>query len=356
MGKILSLIIPSYNMEAYLPKCLGSLVVEPELMEKLEVLVVNDGSKDRTSAIAHEFATKYPATFQVIDKANGHYGSCINSALKIATGEYVKVLDADDSFDTMHFAEYLRFLQGIRVDVVLNAYRTIAKDGSVIYHNLFDLPKEETFGIEAIGKCAQNVYMHGLAYRLKLLKDIHYCQMEGCPYTDGEWVALPMLAVRSCSYFASEVYVYLNGREGQSIGRDAQRKGFRVMANIFRDIAEKKKNFACLIADPNERFFLAWVEGYARMVVGIAVAVLPSLGFGRQFRFWDEFYKKEYPEQHFKVCKRLVSNKIRFDYLAFISCHYWAGDFVIALVRMLQCVLRTSVVRWIMRRRNTYEV
>ena len=88
--KTLSIIVPSYNMEAYLPKCLGSLVVAPELMETLEVLVVNDGSKDRTSEGAPGFEAKYPGMFRVIDKANGNYGSCINRGLAEATGFYVK--------------------------------------------------------------------------------------------------------------------------------------------------------------------------------------------------------------------------------------------------------------------------
>ena len=77
-NKILTVIVPSYNMEAYLPKCLGSLIIDDkELLRKLEVIVVNDGSKDRTSEIAHKFETKYPGVFRVIDKKNGHYGSCI---------------------------------------------------------------------------------------------------------------------------------------------------------------------------------------------------------------------------------------------------------------------------------------
>ena len=94
--KILSIIVPSYNMEAYLPKCLRGLVIDDkELLGKLDVIVVNDGSKDRTSEIAHSFETKYPGVFRVIDKTNGHYGSCINAALPVAEGEYVKILDAD---------------------------------------------------------------------------------------------------------------------------------------------------------------------------------------------------------------------------------------------------------------------
>ena len=64
-------------------------------MQKLEVIVVNDGSKDRTSEIAHGFEAMHPGVFRVIDKANGHYGSCINAGLKNASGPYVKVLDVD---------------------------------------------------------------------------------------------------------------------------------------------------------------------------------------------------------------------------------------------------------------------
>ena len=109
MEKLLTLIIPTYNMEKYLRTCLGSLIIG-EWQELLEVLVINDGSKDSSSAIAHEYANKHPESFHVIDKENGNYGSCVNRGLKEATGKYVKVLDADDSFDTANFENYLCFL------------------------------------------------------------------------------------------------------------------------------------------------------------------------------------------------------------------------------------------------------
>lgn len=87
-------------MEKYLRRCLDSLIIDEDGMKQLEVLVINDGSKDSSSQIAHEYQDKYPDTFRVIDKENGNYGSCINRGLKEATGKYVKVLDADDWFDT----------------------------------------------------------------------------------------------------------------------------------------------------------------------------------------------------------------------------------------------------------------
>ena len=100
MEKILTIVIPTYNMQDYLRRCLDSLIVPEEQMQLLEVLVVNDGSKDNSSAIAHEYQDKYPGTFRVIDKENGNYGSCVNRGLKEATGKYIKILDADDWFDS----------------------------------------------------------------------------------------------------------------------------------------------------------------------------------------------------------------------------------------------------------------
>ena len=90
MNKILTIIIPTYNMEKYLRRCLDSLIIDEEGMKQLEVLVFNDGSKDSSSQIAHEYQDKYPDTYRVIDKNNGNYGSCINIGLKEAKGKYVK--------------------------------------------------------------------------------------------------------------------------------------------------------------------------------------------------------------------------------------------------------------------------
>jgi len=71
-------------------------------MDMLEIIVVNDGSNDNSSAIAHEYAENYPHNYIVIDKPNGNYGSCINAALKIATGKYFRICDADDRYNKIN--------------------------------------------------------------------------------------------------------------------------------------------------------------------------------------------------------------------------------------------------------------
>ena len=120
MNKILTIVIPTYNMEKYLDKCLTSLVIEDrELMKQLEILVVIDGSKDRSSEIAHAYQVRYPQTFIVIDKENGNYGSCINRGLKEAAGKYIKVLDADDCYNSKSLQQHLELLRIVDVDLHL---------------------------------------------------------------------------------------------------------------------------------------------------------------------------------------------------------------------------------------------
>ena len=93
--KLLTVIVPAYNMEHMLEKDLESLIISDNYFDKLEVIVINDGSKDKTLDIAKRFEVNYPSVFKTIDKENGNYGSCINAGLKSANGTFIKIMDAD---------------------------------------------------------------------------------------------------------------------------------------------------------------------------------------------------------------------------------------------------------------------
>ena len=220
--KTLTIIVPSCNMEKYLAKCCESMMVAPELMERLEVLVVNDGSSDGTSEIAHSFERRYPGTFRVIDKENGHYGSCVNRGLAEAKGEFVKLLDADDTFDTAGFARLLRFLvEGSasgtldEIDLVLTDYCIVDGRGRTQRVVSFGGDADAAFGVdESIeGRCCSAMCV----FRTRMLRDFGYRQTEGILYTDLEWGTFPMLGVRKIKYLPIVVYRYFQGREGQSI-------------------------------------------------------------------------------------------------------------------------------------------
>lgn len=103
-------------MEGYLSKCLNSLLV-PNIND-LEIIIVNDGSKDNTLTIAREYQMRFPDSIKVIDKENGNYGSCINRGLLEATGKYVKILDADDYFNSDELTHFIRILASSECDHV----------------------------------------------------------------------------------------------------------------------------------------------------------------------------------------------------------------------------------------------
>ena len=240
MDKLLSIIIPTYNMEKYLHKCLNSLIVSDENMQRLEILVINDGSKDSSSQIAHEYELKYPQMFRVIDKENGNYGSCINRGLKEATGKYVKVLDADDYFESDAFEKYINYLKNQDVDLVINDYQIVDEQGVINEKYSFQLPIDNPFTLfDCPNSLAEWLWHHGVTYKIKILRDMNYRQTEGISYTDDEWIFKPMKMVKSVSYFPEIVYCYLRGRVGQTFDVKVLKKS---MSQKFQ-VAESMLSF-----------------------------------------------------------------------------------------------------------------
>ena len=222
-------------MEKYLDKCLTSLVVSDEQMKQLEVLVINDGSKDRSSEIAHGYEQRYPQTFRVIDKENGNYGSCINRGLKEATGRYIKVLDADDSFITENFVSFLVSLETNWVDMFVSDVIRSDSDQNVIANIHYHLISDRSFGFSEIAPNV-NLEMHALTYRTSLLKEMNYVQTEGISYTDTEWATLPMKYVKTIRYYNQPIYRYLVGRDGQTIDPVVMAKNYKQLVAIFQRI------------------------------------------------------------------------------------------------------------------------
>lgn len=266
MNKLLSVIVPSYNMEVYLPTCLNSLIVDDkDLLQKLEVIVVNDGSKDRTSEIAHGFEAKYPGVFRVIDKPNGHYGSCINAALPVAKGTFVKVLDADDSVEPVAFEKLLRTIDEEAgkgdgaADLIVADYVWVNPDGAVIQRPKFGLRNDSTSLTDIGNGGGSRLSIHSICYRLQNLRRIGYRQTEGLPYTDVEWIIEPMITVRRLRYCPYVVTRYLVGRDGQTMDVHVLSRNFQTILDITKRLVSRfEKNHA--ICEDNAK------EYYGRQV------------------------------------------------------------------------------------------
>ena len=106
--KILTIAIPSYNSMDYMRNCIESLLPGGE---DVEILIVDDGSKDDTAKIGRELVKQYKVgnheIVKLIDKENGGHGSTINVGIQKAQGKYVKVVDGDDTVDSEEFAKLI---------------------------------------------------------------------------------------------------------------------------------------------------------------------------------------------------------------------------------------------------------
>lgn len=224
MSKLLSIIIPTYNMENFLRKCLDSLLIEEQEMEQVEVLVINDGSVDASSSIAHEYESRYPHTFKVIDKKNGGHGSAWNVGLELAEGKYIRFLDSDDWLTNLD--SLISVLKTTDVDVVCTDLRMVFmsenrekvfKWNGIRPNNVYNA---DTFDWQITnqiynGEAVTN--FHLCTYKTEMLKRFHPIFLEKQSYDDEILYVLPIIAAHTFIYVDFVLYNYLIGREGQSI-------------------------------------------------------------------------------------------------------------------------------------------
>lgn len=281
MAKLLTIIIPSYNVSAYLRKGCESLNL-PEYHDRLEVLIINDGSKDNTSEIGHEFENRYPGTYLVIDKSNGNYGSCVNRGLAEASGTFVKIMDGDDSFDKDGFADLIHTLEKFEdedtgVDLILSRVDRIDASGKrwPVDIKLGDkgiIPVGKSFDLNELNSDVA-ISMAMMTYRRSVFSRFSYHQTEGVSYTDNEFRILPMVYVRKAYAIPAIVYLYLVGRNGQTINPDTFAANLGVIMDLTMGMvgkcAEYEENGAVigeyvkfLIQDSVDMMYLASLCGW----------------------------------------------------------------------------------------------
>ena len=128
MEKVLTVIVPSYNAEAYIRHNLESFCIK-RILDDIEILVINDGSYDHTADIAQEFVTRYPDSYKLINKENGGHGSGINCGIQNALGNYLKVVDADDWVDQDAFINLVEILKTCNADVIYSGFLWVFDNG-----------------------------------------------------------------------------------------------------------------------------------------------------------------------------------------------------------------------------------
>ncbi len=222
--KILSVAIPCYNSEAYMRKCIESLLPGGE---DIEILVIDDGStKDRTAEIADEYQEKYPTIVKAIHQENGGHGEAVNTGIRNATGLYFKVVDSDDWVDSEVLLKILRKLKELlagpdTVDMFISnyVYDKVGQKRKKIMQYRSAMPTETVFTWDEMKslRIGHYILMHSVIYRTSLLYECGLELPKHTFYVDNIFVFQPLPYVKKLYYLDAEFYHYFIGRDDQSV-------------------------------------------------------------------------------------------------------------------------------------------
>ncbi|HCM90771.1 MULTISPECIES: glycosyltransferase family A protein [Vagococcus] len=220
--KVLSIVVPCYNSVDYMERCINSLLVGGE---EVEIIIVNDGSRDGTEEIGKNYQKLFPNIVKYVYQENGGHGEAINTGLSYATGLYLKVVDSDDWLEVQAFGKLLKFLietseKEQLIDMVISNYvyeKQEVKNKKIMEYRSF-LPQNCQFTWDDVSfPLGKYLLMHSVIYRTSLLKELVFKLPQHTFYVDNLYVFQPLPLVKSLYYLDVDLYRYYIGREDQSV-------------------------------------------------------------------------------------------------------------------------------------------
>ena len=256
--KLLTVTVPCYNSQDYMEKCIDSLLRGGD---RVEIIVIDDGSKDGTGAIADRYAERFPHIVKVIHQENGGHGEGINQGLRHATGKYFKVVDSDDELS----ADFCAFLDQLEacdqaggVDLFVTNYYYVHTDGvgdrSINYSNALPEQKIFTWSETKPFRMHQLLTIHSCTFRTEVMRLVTEELPKHVFYEDNLMVCRNLPNVRRMFYMNTDLYRYTIGREGQSVQDDISRSRYthhvQIAESCFKSVHMDE------ISDRNHRRYL----------------------------------------------------------------------------------------------------
>lgn len=310
--KLLTVTVPCYNSAGYMRRCIDSLL---EGGDRMEIIVINDGSKDQTGEIADEYAAKYPDIVRAVHQPNGGHGEGINQGVARAGGKYFKVVDSDDWVDRDALLAVLDRLEKAEdeggIDMLVANYVYEYEDGrpskQIRYANVF--PDEgkivswnetKRFGLK------QYITLHSVIYRTAILQEMDYKLPKHVSYEDNLFIYVPLPRIERICYLDADLYRYQIGREGQSVSEAQMIKKAPdqrlVTERVFElyDVAEIEK-------DRPELARIMWHELWLMLAIGTIFSRIGNSAESdkEMFAMWQRC-KEKYPH----IVRRIKYGKL----------------------------------------------
>lgn len=247
MKPILSIVVPSYNVEQYLDKGLSSYC-DDRFNNRLQVMIVNDGSKDNTHDIAASYVEKYPRIFTLIDKENGGHGSAVNCGIDNAKGKYFRIIDGDDWINTENMATLLEYLESSDADIIVDNKREVNMvTGDTEYFgspSKVELKKTYDFTDVCLDdEIAPNIMIHTMSIKTAILQENSIHLLEGIFYVDIEFILKSTVFAKTIEFVDLEIYQYLVGNVNQSVNFKNYVKRFDHHKQVTRELIRFSTEF-----------------------------------------------------------------------------------------------------------------
>lgn len=213
MNSKISVIIPVYNIEEYLERCLDSVIAQT--YTNLEIIVVDDGSTDSSPSICDEYAGK-DERIKVIHKKNGGLSDARNAGLKVATGDYVGYVDGDDWVDATMYEDMLNACVKNDAQVAVCRYKRVYKDETMdgSSKDVVVLSKEETWNIYINAHPQYVIYnsVWSKLFRRDMVEDLEF--PVGRNSEDIVYTTKAFCRMDRCVYLDTAYYNYVIDRDG----------------------------------------------------------------------------------------------------------------------------------------------
>lgn len=327
MEKILTIVVPAYNAEAYLEYNLNSFL-HPSILNDIEVLIINDGSTDRTGSIAQNFVNRYPQTYRLISKENGGHGSGINLGIRLASGKYLKIVDSDDWVNPKQFVSFVHFLKHQDADIVHSGFLWIYEYDKQANNRRIKPEIREPFAnvkyghVYAFNEVANQLYIkiHSMTLKTEILRLMCFPIDEKCFYVDTEFIIYPIPYIKTICFFNGFVYMYRLHGEGQSVDIHKMQENIhdydRVLNSIFKYYRLLGNQIPCSL---QKKTYIAKI--IARTISGkmkILLSYTPSSTQKKRIIAFDQKVKKYFPE----IYNQNINPAIKFLRLSNYSIYY----------------------------------
>ena len=301
--KLISFAVPCYNSENYMRHCIDTLLTGGD---KVEIILVNDGSTDQTGAIADEYKEKYPNTIKVIHKENGGHGSGIMAGLQAAEGMYYKVVDSDDWANPEALQKILNVMEefwqkGDPLDMIVCNYvyeHEKRKNHTVHYRGILPHCRKFTWSECGPFDISRYIIMHAVFYRTEIVRQCDLQIPLHTFYVDNIFLYSPLPLVKSIYYTDVDFYRYFIGRADQSVNEANMIKRVDQQILISKLILQK---YDLVAIRRNEPKLYRYMINYASVMVLIAASLLTIDGTDASIQklaeYWD-YLKKNFPNQY----------------------------------------------------------